>query len=248
MLKKLTLLRHGESIWNLENRFTGWTDVDLSNKGFEEARSAGKILSKEKFEFDLVYTSVLKRAIQTTKICLENMTLSNIPIIYDWHLNERHYGNLQGLNKKETASKFGPDQVQKWRRSYDISPPPLKFNDKRHPRFDKLYKNVNNSKLPSSESLKDTEDRFLPFWHKKISPSIQNGKNVLIVAHGNSLRALIKYIDKISNKKIMSVNIPTGIPLIYELDDKLKPIKNYYIGNQNNIKKKIAVVEQQINN
>ena len=247
MLRKLVLLRHGESIWNFENRFTGWTDVDLTKKGLQEAKYSGEILNKEEIKFDLVYTSVLKRAILTTKICLKNMNLLNVPIIYDWHLNERHYGALQGLNKKETAAKFGADQVQIWRRSYDTPPPPLKLNDKRHPRFDKLYNNVNKSNLPSSESLKDTESRFLPFWRKEICPNINNGKNVLIVAHGNSLRSLIKNIDQISDKEITSLNIPTGIPLIYEFDQELRPIKKYYIGDQKNIKKKIMAIEQQIN-
>ena len=242
---KLVLLRHGESLWNLENRFTGWTDVGLTDKGKAEAKSSGQLLKEEGFEFDLVYTSVLKRATGTMDICLNEMNIINVPIIYDWRLNERHYGALQGLNKTETAEKYGDEQVLIWRRSYSTPPPPLDIDDERHPRFDDRYGDLNENELPASECLKNTVDRFLPYWHETIAPSIQSGKKVLIVAHGNSLRALVKYLDDISDKEIVGLNIPTGVPLVYELDDQLSPMKHYYLGNQDAIAKKTAAVAAQ---
>jgi len=244
-LNKLVLLRHGESQWNLENRFTGWTDVDLSEKGIKEATSSGEILKESGFDFDLVYSSLLLRAHRTMDICLEEMGISDIPLKYNWRLNERHYGTLQGLNKGETAQKYGDDQVLTWRRSYNTPPPPLGINDERHPRFDNSYDDLNENQLPASESLKDTMDRFLPYWHETISPSIQSGKKVLIVAHGNSLRALVKYLDDISEEEIIGLNIPTGVPLVYELDNQLSPIKHYYLGDQDAIDKKAAEVAAQ---
>jgi 2,3-bisphosphoglycerate-dependent phosphoglycerate mutase len=244
-LHKLVLLRHGESQWNLENRFTGWTDVDLSEKGIKEATSSGEILKESGFDFDLVYSSLLLRAHRTMDICLEEMGISDIPLKYNWRLNERHYGTLQGLNKGETAQKYGDDQVLTWRRSYNTPPPPLGINDERHPRFDNSYDDLNENQLPASESLKDTMDRFLPYWHETISPSIQSGKKVLIVAHGNSLRALVKYLDDISEEEIIGLNIPTGVPLVYELDNQLSPIKHYYLGDQDAIDKKAAGVAAQ---
>ena len=242
---KLVLLRHGESKWNLENRFTGWTDVGLTDKGKAEAKSSGQLLTEEGFEFDLVYTSVLKRATGTMDICLEEMKINNVPIIYDWRLNERHYGALQGLNKAETAEKYGDEQVLIWRRSYSAPPPPLDIDDERHPRFDDRYGDLYENELPASECLKDTVDRFLPYWHETIAPSIQSGKKVLIVAHGNSLRALVKYLDDISDKEIVGLNIPTGVPLVYELDDQLSTMKHYYLGDQDAIAKKTAAVVAQ---
>jgi 2,3-bisphosphoglycerate-dependent phosphoglycerate mutase len=242
---KLVLLRHGESKWNLENRFTGWTDVGLTDKGKAEAKSSGELLMEEGFQFDLVYTSVLKRATLTMDICLNEMNIINVPIIYDWRLNERHYGALQGLNKTETAEKYGDEQVLIWRRSYSTPPPPLDIDDERHPRFDDRYGDLNENELPASECLKDTVDRFLPYWHETIAPSIQSGKKVLIVAHGNSLRALVKYLDDISDKEIVGLNIPTGVPLVYELDDQLSPMKHYYLGDQDAIAKKTAAVVAQ---
>ena len=244
-MHKLVLLRHGESQWNLENRFTGWTDVDLSEKGIKEATSSGEILKESGFDFDLVYSSLLLRAHRTMDICLEEMGISDIPLKYNWRLNERHYGTLQGLNKGETAQKYGDDQVLTWRRSYNTPPPPLGINDERHPRFDNSYDDLNENQLPASESLKDTMDRFLPYWHETISPSIQSGKKVLIVAHGNSLRALVKYLDDISEEEIIGLNIPTGVPLVYELDNQLSPIKHYYLGDQDAIDKKAAGVAAQ---
>jgi len=241
-IHKLVLLRHGESKWNLENRFTGWTDVDLTENGISEAQYSGQLLKDEGYLFDLVYTSVLKRAIKTMDLCLAEMNLTNVPIKYNWRLNERHYGALQGLNKSETAKKYGDEQVLVWRRSYNIPPPSLNLNDKRHPRFDDLYSNLRHSELPDSECLKDTVDRFLPIWHEAIAPNIQTGKKVLIVAHGNSLRALVKYLDNISDAEIIGLNIPTGVPLVYELDDQLNPINHYYLGNPGEIDKKVAAV------
>lgn len=232
---KLVLLRHGESEWNLENRFTGWTDVNLTSKGVSEASSAGKRLNINGFRFDIVYTSVLKRAINTMKICLDKMEMKNTTINYDWRLNERHYGKLQGLNKSETVKKFGDEQVLIWRRSYDIPPPEMEKDDKRHSRFDKKYLKLKPSQIPDSESLKATKKRFMPLWNKSIKPNIFSGKNILIVAHGNSLRALVKHLEKLTNKEIIKLNIPTGIPLIYELDYQLNPIKHYYLDNQKNI-------------
>ena len=241
----MILLRHGESQWNLENRFTGWTDVDLSKNGVKEAISSGEILKDSSFDFDLVYSSLLIRANHTIDICLKEMGISDIPIKYNWRLNERHYGTLQGLNKYETAQKYGEEQVLIWRRSYNTPPPPLDINDERHPRFDKRYNDLTANQLPASESLKDTEDRFLPYWHETIFPTIQSGKKVLIVAHGNSLRALVKHLDDISEEEIIGLNIPTGVPLVYELDDQLIPIKHYYLGDQDTIIKKVAKVSSQ---
>ena len=242
---KLVLLRHGESKWNLENKFTGWTDVELTEKGEAEAKNAGELINNENINIDLVFTSVLKRAINTMNICLSNMDHNNPQIFQDWRLNERHYGSLQGLNKSETAEKYGDDQVLIWRRSYDIKPPELDQDDDRHPRFDKKYENLDSKILPSSECLKDTVERFLPYWEETISPNVKNGKKVMIVAHGNSLRALVKHLDKISDDKILGINIPTGTPLVYELDEDLNPLKNYYLGNQDEINEKINSVASQ---
>ncbi|MCS5622675.1 MAG: 2,3-diphosphoglycerate-dependent phosphoglycerate mutase, partial [Candidatus Marinimicrobia bacterium] len=213
---KLILLRHGESKWNLENRFTGWTDVGLTPKGEVEAKDSGGLLSKKNIEIDIVFTSVLKRAIDTMEICLKQMKKNNIEAIYNWRLNERHYGALQGLNKAETALKYGDEQVLIWRRSYDIRPPELDWDDERHPRVDKKYKTLKKEELPSSECLKDTVLRFLPYWEKTISPEVKSGKRIMIVAHGNSLRALVKHLDKVSNEDIVGLNIPTGVPLVYK--------------------------------
>lgn len=232
---KLVLIRHGESTWNKENRFTGWTDVDLSEKGLEEAHKAGQILKKEGFKFDLVFTSVLIRAIKTMDIVLEEMDFENLPVRKSWRLNERHYGALQGLNKAETAEKYGQEQVKIWRRSYDIKPPALTKDDERYPGRDSIYKDLlakdemSEKDLPLTECLKDTVDRFLPYWNEEIAPEVKNGKKVLIVAHGNSLRALVKYLDNISDAEIIELNIPTGVPLVYELDENLKPLKHYYL-------------------
>tara|TARA_Y100000816_G_C26022714_1_gene535087 strand:+ start:283 stop:1029 length:747 start_codon:yes stop_codon:yes gene_type:complete len=244
-MKKLVLLRHGQSQWNLENKFTGWVDVDLTEKGEEEAKEAGRLLKENNFLFDIVYTSLLKRAKRTMKICLEQMGLETIPIESSWRLNERHYGALQGLNKAETAKKYGDEQVHVWRRSYSTPPPKLDFNDERHPRFEKMYSNLNPEQLPLSECLKDTVNRFLPFWEKSIKPNLEEDKKLLIVAHGNSLRALVKYLDNVSDERILDLNIPTGAPLVYELDEKLSPIRNYYLGDQNEIKKRAADVMAQ---
>ncbi|MFL2994280.1 MAG: 2,3-diphosphoglycerate-dependent phosphoglycerate mutase [Candidatus Neomarinimicrobiota bacterium] len=244
-MMKLVLLRHGESKWNLENKFTGWTDVELTEKGEAEAKNAGELINNENINIDLVFTSVLKRAINTMNICLSNMDHNNPQIFQDWRLNERHYGSLQGLNKSETAEKYGDDQVLIWRRSYDIKPPELDQDDDRHPRFDKKYENLDSKILPSSECLKDTVERFLPYWEETISPNVKNGKKVMIVAHGNSLRALVKHLDKISDDKILGLNIPTGTPLVYELDEDLNPLKNYYLGNQDEINEKINSVASQ---
>ena len=242
---KLVLLRHGESKWNLENKFTGWTDVELTEKGEAEAKNAGELINNENINIDLVFTSVLKRAINTMNICLSNMDHNNPQIFQDWRLNERHYGSLQGLNKSETAEKYGDDQVLIWRRSYDIKPPELDQDDDRHPRFDKKYENLDSNSLPSSECLKDTVERFLPYWEETISPNVKNGKKVMIVAHGNSLRALVKHLDKISDDKILGLNIPTGTPLVYELDEDLNPLKSYYLGNQDEINERINSVARQ---
>jgi|TARA_B110000495_G_C22988248_1_gene581659 2,3-bisphosphoglycerate-dependent phosphoglycerate mutase len=244
-MQKLVLLRHGQSQWNLENRFTGWKDVDLTEKGESEARESGKLLKKNGFTFDIVHTSVLKRATRTMEICLSVMGLEKTPIQFNWRLNERHYGALQGLNKAETAAKYGDEQVHVWRRSYTTPPPKLDLNDERHPRFDERYSNLAPDDLPASECLKDTVDRFLPYWHNIIKPDIDSGKRVLIVAHGNSLRALVKYLDQTSDQEIVNLNIPTGVPLVYELDRKLNPIRNYYLGDQEAIAKKAAEVAAQ---
>jgi 2,3-bisphosphoglycerate-dependent phosphoglycerate mutase len=244
-MQKLVLLRHGQSQWNLENRFTGWKDVDLTEKGESEARESGKLLKKNGFTFDIVHTSVLKRATRTMEICLSVMGLEKTPIQFNWRLNERHYGALQGLHKAETAAKYGDEQVHVWRRSYTTPPPKLDLNDERHPRFDERYSNLAPDDLPASECLKDTVDRFLPYWHNIIKPDIDSGKRVLIVAHGNSLRALVKYLDQTSDQEIVNLNIPTGVPLVYELDRKLNPIRNYYLGDQEAIAKKAAEVAAQ---
>ena len=244
-MKKLVLLRHGESIWNKENRFTGWTDVDLSEKGIEEAKKSGQLLKKEGFVFDVAYTSVLKRAIRTLWLTLDEMDLMWIPVYNSWRLNERHYGALQGLNKSETAAKYGEEQVLIWRRSYDIPPMALDKKDPRFPGHDPRYKDLGLKDLPFTECLKDTVARFLPFWHEVIVPVLRSGKRVVIVAHGNSLRALVKYLDNISEVKIVNLNIPTGIPLVYELDDDLKPLKNYYLGDAEAVKKAISTVANQ---
>jgi 2,3-bisphosphoglycerate-dependent phosphoglycerate mutase len=227
----LVLLRHGESTWNRENRFTGWTDVDLSDKGREEARAAGALLKDGGYEFDVAHTSVLKRAIRTLDIALDTLDRMWIPVIKSWRLNERHYGALQGLNKAETAAKHGEAQTKIWRRSYDIPPPPLSIDDERHPSHDVRYRSLKPADLPVTESLKDTVGRFLPYWHDTIAPDISSGRRVLIVAHGNSLRALVKHLDRISDADIVELNIPTGIPLVYELDDSLSPLRHFYLGN-----------------
>jgi 2,3-bisphosphoglycerate-dependent phosphoglycerate mutase len=228
---KVVLLRHGESDWNRENRFTGWTDVDLSDKGRAEAKAAGQLLKKEGYVFDQAFTSVLKRAIRTLWLALDEMDALWIPVERSWRLNERHYGALQGLNKSETAAKFGEDQVKVWRRSYDIPPPPLDRTDERFPGHDARYKDLGPAELPLTECLKDTVARFLPYWHERIAPAVKSGKRVVVAAHGNSLRALVKYLDNISDADIVELNIPTGIPLVYELDANLKPIKHYYLGD-----------------
>lgn len=242
---KVVLLRHGESTWNKENRFTGWTDVDLSEKGIEEAGKAGELLKNEGYIFDTAFTSVLKRAIRTLWITLDRMDLMWIPIYNSWRLNERHYGALQGLNKSETAAKYSEEQVLIWRRSYDIQPPALEKNDERYPGNDPRYKELSEKELPLTECLKDTVARFMPYWHETIAPAIKSGKRVIIAAHGNSLRALVKYLDNVSEKEIVGLNIPTGIPLVYELDKSLKPIKNYYLGNEEEIKKAMSAVANQ---
>ena len=228
---KLVLLRHGESTWNKENRFTGWTDVDLSDRGREEARAAGRLLKEGGYTFDVAFTSVLTRAIRTLGIALDELGLVWIPVTKDWRLNERHYGALQGLNKAETAAKHGDVQIKIWRRSYDIPPPALTADDERHPSHDRRYRELDPKVLPLTESLKDTVARFLPYWHETIAPAIRSGKRVVIAAHGNSLRALVKYLDNIPEADIVELNIPTGIPLVYELNDDLTPIRHYYLGD-----------------
>ena len=228
---KVVLLRHGESTWNKENRFTGWTDVDLSERGVAEAHQSGQLLKAEGYTFDLAYTSLLKRAIKTLWIALEEMDLCWLPVYNTWRLNERHYGALQGLNKAETAEKFGQEQVHEWRRSYDVPPPALERDDPRWPGHDRRYHDMDPADVPLTECLKDTVARFLPYWHETVAPTIQSGKRVIIAAHGNSLRALVKYLDNIPDEEIPGLNIPTGIPLVYELDADLKPIKHYYLGD-----------------
>jgi len=242
---KLVLLRHGESIWNKENIFTGWTDVDLSQKGIEEANNAGELLKNEGFTFDTAFTSLLKRAVRTLWIVLDKMDLMWIPVYKSWRLNERHYGALQGLNKKETAELYGEKQVLIWRRSFDVLPPLLDETDKRYPGYDPKYISLDKNEIPKSECLKDTINRFMPYWHNTISPMIKDGKKIIISAHGNSLRALVKYLDNISDSDIVNLNIPTGIPLIYELDNNLKPLKHYYLGDEDAIKKSIDSVKNQ---
>ncbi|MBP7635480.1 2,3-diphosphoglycerate-dependent phosphoglycerate mutase [Candidatus Ozemobacteraceae bacterium] len=241
----VVLLRHGESTWNKENRFTGWTDVDLSEKGVDEAHKAGRILKEKGFTFDLAYTSVLKRAIRTLWITLDEMDLMWIPVYRNWRLNERHYGALQGLNKSETAAKYGDKQVLIWRRSYDTMPPALEPADERFPGHDPRYRDLAKADLPLTESLKETVARFLPYWNETIAPVIKSGKKVLIAAHGNSLRALVKHLDNVSEAEITELNIPTGMPLVYELDAQLKPIKHYYIGDPAEVAKAMEAVANQ---
>jgi 2,3-bisphosphoglycerate-dependent phosphoglycerate mutase len=231
-MHRIVLLRHGESVWNKENRFTGWTDVDLTQRGVGEARHAGEVLKESGFVFDLAYTSVLKRAIRTLWLALESMDLMWIPVHHSWRLNERHYGALQGLNKAETAAKFGEKQVLIWRRSYDVPPPALERGDHRDSRGDPRYAAMAEPELPLTECLKDTVARFLPYWSETIAPAVRLGQRILIVAHGNSLRALVKYLDKVSDSAIVDLNIPTGIPLVYELDAELRPMRHYYLGDQ----------------
>ena len=242
---ELVLLRHGQSLWNLDNRFTGWTDVGLSEQGVEEARAAGVMLREEGLVFDEVHSSLLKRAILTLNLALEEMDLSWLPVHRSWRLNERHYGALQGLNKKETAQEHGADQVFVWRRSYDVPPPTLTLDDPRHPRHDSRYKNLSSDDLPAIECLKDVVDRFLPYWHDEIVPKLKAGKRLLIAAHGNSLRALVKHLDGISDEDISGLNIPTGIPLLYTLDDDLNPISSRYLGDPEAAKKAAHAVANQ---
>ena len=242
---KLVLVRHGQSVWNLENRFTGWTDVGLTDQGRAEALEAGKLLKEGGYVFDVAYTSVLRRAIQTLWIVLQEMNLEWIPVVNAWQLNERHYGALQGLNKAEMAKKFGEEQVHVWRRSYDVPPPPLEENDERHPKFDPRYASLTPGELPATESLKITLDRVLPYWHSILAPVIKSGKRVVIAAHGNSIRALVKYLDNISDEEITGLNIPTGLPLVYELNKDLKPTKSYYLGDPEEAAKKAAAVANQ---
>jgi len=244
-MHKLVLLRHGESTWNKENRFTGWTDVDLTEKGREEAKAAGQLLKQEGFSFDLAFTSVLTRAIRTCWIALDELNLLWLPVERSWRLNEKSYGALQGLNKAETAAKHGEAQVKIWRRAYDIAPPPIEPGDPRHPSHDPRYRGLTPSDLPATESLKDTVARFLPYWHESIAPQIKSGKRVLIAAHGNSLRALVKYLDQVSDADIVELNIPTGIPLVYELDGNLKPTGHRYLGDQEAVKRAAEAVAQQ---
>lgn len=244
-MHKLVLIRHGESTWNKDNRFTGWTDVDLSEKGVQEAIDAGVVLKNEGFAFDLAYTSVLQRAIKTLNVVLDQMGQIWIPVERSWRLNERHYGALQGLNKSETVDKYGEAQVKIWRRSYDIPPPPLTKDDDRYPGHDRRYAGMPESDLPLTECLKDTVARFLPLWTESIAPAIQNGKNVVIGAHGNSLRALVKFLDNISDADILEMNIPTAMPLVYELDAELKPIKSYYLGDPEKVKAAMDAVAKQ---
>jgi len=243
---KLVLLRHGESTWNKENRFTGWTDVGLSEKGVEEAIESGRTLKKEGYVFDIAYTSVLKRAIKTLWLALEELDQMYLPIINSWRLNERHYGALQGLNKAQTAEKHGMEQVKIWRRSYDIPPPALTADDPRYPGKDRRYGDLSQQELPLTESLKDTVARFLPYWHETIAPTVKSGKRVLVAAHGNSLRALVKYLDDISDENIVGLNIPTGIPLVYELDAELRPIRSGYLGDQAAIEAAAKAVADQL--
>jgi len=244
-MHKLVLVRHGESTWNKENLFTGWTDVDLSKKGVEEAKEGGRVLKEQEYTFDIAFTSVLKRAIRTLWFVMDEMDLMWIPVVRDWRLNERHYGALQGLNKAQVAEKFGEKQVKIWRRSYDIRPPALEETDPRNPAKDPRYKELKKEQIPLTECLKDTVERFLPCWHDVIAPTVRSGKRVLIAAHGNSLRALVKYLDKIPDDVIPEVNIPTGMPLVYELRDDLTPIRNFYLGDPEKVKKAMEGVASQ---
>lgn len=242
---KIVLMRHGESQWNLENRFTGWADVDITETGRQQAWDAGKLLKAEGYQFDVAYVSVLKRAIRTLWTALDAMDMMYLPVIKSWRLNERHYGALQGLNKSETAAQYGEEQVLIWRRAYAIAPNPLLLDDERHPRFDPRYASLTAQELPATECLKDTVARVSPLWEESIAPDIKAGKKVLITAHGNSLRALIKYLEDMSEEEILKLNIPTGQPLVYELDSNLKPIKHYYLGNQEEIAAALAAVAAQ---
>jgi len=244
-MHKLVLIRHGESTWNQENRFTGWTDVDLNEKGLREAKAAGELLKKEGYSFDRSFVSVLKRALRTNWMILDELDELWIPIERSWRLNERHYGSLQGLNKGETASKFGDHQTLIWRRSYDVPPPALEKSDERWPGHDRRYKNVSEDHLPLTECLKDTVNRVLPYWHHEIAPAVKRGEKVLVTAHGNTLRALVKYFDNLSEEEVLALNIPTGIPLVYELDNDLKPIRHYYLGDQEAIAAAAAAVASQ---
>jgi 2,3-bisphosphoglycerate-dependent phosphoglycerate mutase len=242
---KLVLLRHGQSTWNLENLFTGWVDVDLTPRGLAEAHEAARLLDESGFTFDMAYTSVLKRAIRTLWVVLDDMDLMWIPVHRSWRLNERHYGALQGLNKAEMAARHGEEQVRVWRRSYDIQPPPLAPDDERHPGRDRRYAELAPSEIPACESLKDTVERFLPYWHETIVPSLQAGKRVLIAAHGNSLRALVKYLDDVSDAEIVGLNIPTGVPLVYELDEELRPLRHEFLGDPEAVRKAAEAVARQ---
>ncbi len=242
---KLVLLRHGQSEWNLKNLFTGWTDVDLTEQGRAEALQAGKLLKEGGYTFDVAYTSVLKRAIRTLNIVLDEMDLMWLPVIKNYKLNERHYGALQGLNKAETAEKYGDEQVLIWRRSYDVPPPALEETDERYPGHDPRYAKLDKSELPLTESLKSTVERFIPYWNEEIAPAIKSGEKVIIAAHGNSLRALVKHLDNMSEEEIVKLNIPTGVPLVYELDENLEPIKHYYLGDQEAIANAINAVANQ---
>ncbi len=241
----LVLLRHGESLWNKENLFTGWTDVDLTEQGIAEARKAGELLKAGGFSFDIAFTSVLKRAIRTLWIALDALDLMWIPIEHSWRLNERHYEALQGLNKAQTAARYGEEQVLVWRRSYDVPPPALEKSDPRYPGSDPRYRELSAADLPLTECLKDTVERFLPYWHQTIVPTIQSGRKVIIAAHGNSLRSLVKYLDTISDQEIVGLNIPTGVPLVYELDEQLKPLRHYYLGDPEAVAKATAAVASQ---
>jgi len=243
--RQLVLLRHGESVWNKENLFSGWTDVDLSDHGREEAQEAGRVLKKHGVSFDLAFTSVLKRAIRTLWIALDEMDLMWIPVHRDWRLNERHYGALQGLNKSETARQYGEAQVKAWRRSYDVRPPALAEDDPRHPCHDPRYRELRQDQFPATECLKDTVARFLSCWHDLVAPEVRCGKRVLIAGHGNSLRALVKYLDDVSDADIMDINIPTGIPHLYELDQELHPIRHYYLGDDAHVQKAMQAVADQ---
>jgi 2,3-bisphosphoglycerate-dependent phosphoglycerate mutase len=242
---RLVLLRHGESTWNKENRFTGWTDVDLSQKGMEEAKKAGQILKAGGYVFDVAYTSVLKRAIRTLWITMDEMDLMWIPVINDWRLNERHYGALQGLNKAEMAARYGEQQVFIWRRSYDVQPPLLEKSDERYPGYDPRYRELKAAEIPAGESLKDTVARFMPCWNNVLAPVLKTGKRMIISAHGNSLRALVMYLDRIPEKDIAELNIPTGIPLVYELDDELKTVRHYYLGDPEEVRRAAEAVARQ---
>ena len=244
-MMRLVLLRHGESLWNKENRFTGWEDVDLSERGIREAEQAGKVLKKEGYVFDAAFASLLKRAVRTLWIVQDEMNLMWIPVNLSWRLNERCYGALQGLNKTETAAKYGEAQVLEWRRSYGIRPPALDKSDKRYPGHDPRYEGLDSGEIPLTECLKDTVERFLPYWHAVIAPQIRSGKRVIISAHGNSIRAFIKYMDKVSETDIVGLNIPTGIPLVYEMDERLKPVKRFYLGDPDEIERATETVARQ---